>query len=64
MTSYNGQGYACNQAFPIQVAVSNLTTTYGYNCVGGVAATITDPNGAQNSIGWGDPYYWRPTFTY
>ncbi len=66
VTTYSYAGTSCNGAFPTSVSVpsswisGNLTTTYIYNCNGGVVTSATDPNGVATSIVYTDPYFWRP----
>jgi RHS repeat-associated protein len=60
-TTYSYDG-TCNSAFPTSItAASTLTTTYHYNCTGGVVTSITDSNNnTSTSINYSDPYFWRP----
>jgi uncharacterized protein RhaS with RHS repeats len=60
VTTYSYTGTSCNNAFPTSVTVQGLTTSYGYNCAGGVVTSVTDPNQHAVSTSYTDPYYWRP----
>ena len=60
ITTYNYTSASCNYAFPTSVTVQNLTTSYAYDCRGGVVTSATDPNHAGVSTSYNDPYYWRP----
>ena len=45
------------------MSVAGLTTSYTYNCTGGVVTSVTDPNNATTSTSYTDPYFWRPAST-
>ena len=59
-TTYSYAGTSCNNAFPTSVTVNSLTTSYVYNCTGGVVTSVTDPNQYAVSTSYTDQYYWRP----
>ena len=70
VATYTYNSGVCNAAFPTSVSVpsswtgGNLTTSYTYNCNGGMVTGITDPNNLSISIGYTrDPYFWRPDKT-
>ena len=60
VTTYNYTSGSCSYAFPTSVTVQGLTTSYGYNCIGGVVTSVSDPNLAVVSTSYTDAYYWRP----
>ena len=67
-TTYSYAGNSCNNAFPTSITapsefIGSLTTTYAYNCTGGVQTLVTDPNGAITSTSYTDAYFWRPAST-
>ncbi len=52
----------CGAAFVTQVQMPlGLSRSMTWNCTGGVLASSTDENQQQNSTGWNDSYFWRPT---
>jgi RHS repeat-associated protein len=65
-TSYTYGSGSCNNAFPISVTVGPLTTSYQYNCNGGVVTQVTDVNNSHSSGAnyHNDRYFWRPESTY
>ena len=55
-TTYTYGSGGCNGAFPTSVSVAGvLTTSYQYNCTGGVVTAVTDPNGAVTTTTYTDP---------
>ena len=61
-TTYSYAGTSCNNAFPTSITIASLlTTTYQYNCLGGVVTSVTDSNNnATTSTSYTDSYFWRP----
>ena len=63
VTTYTYTSGSCNYAFPTSVAAQGLTTSYAYNCTGGVVTSVTDPNQTVVSTSYSDPDFWRPAYT-
>jgi RHS repeat-associated protein len=63
VTNYGYAGISCNNAFPTSIAVLGMTTTYAYNCTGGVVISAQDPNNATITTNYSDPFFWRPAST-
>jgi hypothetical protein len=59
--AYNGTD-GCNGLLPTSVTSVGLTTTYEWNCNGGVVTETLDPNSQPTSYGYNDPL-WRLTST-
>jgi YD repeat-containing protein len=59
-TTYTYTTGSCNNAFPATVTVLGLATNYQYNCTGGVVTQVADPNSANVTTSYTDPYFWRP----
>lgn len=59
--SYNSTG-SCGNSFPTSVAeaVSGLSRSMTWNCVGGVLLTSVDENSQTTTVAYTDPDYWRP----
>jgi RHS repeat-associated protein len=52
---------ACGNSFPTNVSLPlSLTTSYAWDCNGGVMTSMTDPNGKVTSTAYNDPL-WRVT---
>lgn len=60
--NYSSESASCGNSFPTGVteAISGLSKSFTWNCVGGVPATATDENGQTTTLAWTDPYFWRP----
>ena len=57
---------ACGNSFPTAVSEPlSLSRSYTYDssCFGGVMESVKDENSQTASIGYTDPYYWRPNTT-
>ena len=63
--TYGPLSATCGNAFPtgISEAITTLTQSYAWNCIGGVMTQLTDENGKNSSVAYTDPYYWRPSST-
>ncbi len=61
-TTYSYSGTSCGNAFPtgITEAISTMIRSSGWNCTGGVPASVTDENSQVTNYTWNDPYFWRP----
>jgi len=61
-TIYSYTGTSCGNAFPTSLteAISTLTQSYTWNCIGGVQTQLTDENGNNTITTYTDPYFWRP----
>ena len=55
----------CGNAFPTSVteAISGLSRSMTWNCVGGVETSATDESGNTVSTAYSDSYFWRPAST-
>lgn len=63
--TYSNSTATCGNSFPTgQIeAISSLTQSYVWNCVGGVLTQTTDENGKTVVTSYTDADFWRPAWT-
>jgi YD repeat-containing protein len=54
---------SCGNSFPttVNLSIAGLSSSFAWNCNGGVQRSVTDENGKIWSVAYDDPYFWRAT---